>query len=249
MNIRQQKILSSIIEEYTNTAIPVGSEVLMKKYNLKVSSATIRNDMNELEEEGLLYQPHVSSGRIPTDEGYRYFIEEIMKDKDLSREDQQKLQRELLKLKAQNKRLTKTTAKLLSILSGNLAVSGIPNKDEFAEFGMRDLLAMPEFKKLDEVCRLAEVMDSIDVNVDKLAKGMKVGETKIFIGKENPVTEMPDCAMMVSPYKLKSGERGVLALIGPKRMRYAKNKSLLNYMKKLLGASAVIVIVISGINF
>lgn len=245
MNIRQKKILSVVVEEYTNTAVPVGSDVLVKKYNLKVSSATIRGDMNKLEEEGLLYQPHISSGRIPTDKGYRYFVEEIMKDKELSREDQQKLQREMLKLKVQNKRLTKTTAKLLSILSGNLAVSGIPNKDEFAEFGMRDLLEQPEFKKLDEVCRLVEIMDSIDVNVDKLAKGMKMGETKIFIGKENPVSQMPDCAMMVSPYKLKSGERGILALIGPKRMRYAKNKSLLEYMKKLLGSSAVIAIVMN----
>ena len=248
MNTRQKKILSVVIEEYTNTAIPVGSDVLVKKYNLKVSSATIRNDMNELEDEGLLYQPHVSSGRIPTDEGYRYFIEEIMKDKDLSREEQQKLQRELLKLKAQNKRLTKTTAKLLSILSGNLAVSGIPNKDEFAEFGMRDLLDQPEFKKLDEVCRLAEILDSIDVNVDKLTKGLKIGETKIFIGKENPVLQMPDCAMMVLPYKLKSGERGVLALIGPKRMKYAKNKSLLNYMKKILGAPVVLIIAANTLN-
>jgi transcriptional regulator of heat shock response len=172
-------------------------------------------------------------------------VEEIMKDKELSREDQQKLQRELLKLKAQNKRLTKTTAKLLSVLSGNLAVSGIPLKDEFAEFGMRDLLDQPEFKKLDEVCRLAEIMDSIDVNVDKLAKGMKVGETKIFIGKENPVLQMPDCAMMVSPYKLKSGEKGVLALIGPKRMRYAKNKSLLEYMKKILSSASTAIIIIN----
>jgi heat-inducible transcriptional repressor len=245
MNIRQQKIFGAVIEEYTNTAVPVASELIVKKYNLKVSPATIRNDMNKLEEEGLLYQPHISSGRIPTDKGYRYFVEEIMKDKELSREDQQKLQRELLKLKAQNKRLTKTTAKLLSVLSGNLAVSGIPLKDEFAEFGMRDLLDQPEFKKLDEVCRLAEIMDSIDVNVDKLAKGMKVGETKIFIGKENPVLQMPDCAMMVSPYKLKSGEKGVLALIGPKRMRYAKNKSLLEYMKKILSSASTAIIIIN----
>ena len=101
MNTRQQKILSVIIEEYTNSAVPVGSEVLVKKYNLKVSPATIRNDMGKLEEEGLLYQPHISSGRIPTDEGYRYFVEEIMKDKELSHDEQKKLQRELLKLKTQ----------------------------------------------------------------------------------------------------------------------------------------------------
>lgn len=247
MNIRQKKIFSAVIEEYTNTAVPVASELLVKKYNIKMSSATIRNDMNELEKEKYLYQPHISAGRIPTDKGYRYFVEEIMKDKKLTPEEQKKLQRELLKLKVQNKRLTKTTAKLLSVLSGNLAVSGLLKKEEFAEFGMPELLAEPEFKKLDEVCRLAEVMDSIDENVDKLVKGLRIGETKIFIGKENPVAEMPNCAMMVSPYKLKTGEKGVLALIGPKRMKYAKNKSLLNYMKKLLGASAVVIIVMSNL--
>lgn len=247
MNQRQKTILSSVIEEYTNTAVPVASELLVEKYNIKMSSATIRNDMNKLEKEKYLYQPHISSGRIPTDKGYRYFVEEIMKDKKLTHEEQKKLQRELLKLKVQNKRLTKTTAKLLSVLSGNLAVSGLLKKEDFAEFGMPELLAEPEFKKLDEICRLAEVMDSIDINVDKLAKGLKIGETKIFIGKENPVTEMPDCAMMVSPYKLKTGEKGVLALIGPKRMKYARNKSLIEYMKKLLSAAAGFVIIVNVI--
>ncbi|MCX6766134.1 MAG: hypothetical protein NT136_04215 [Candidatus Moranbacteria bacterium] len=245
MNTRQKKILSAVIEEYTNTAIPVASELLVKKYNVKMSPATIRNDMNELEKDDLLYQPHISAGRIPTDKGYRYFVEEIMKDRELSKEDQNKLQRELLKLKGQNKRITKTTAKLLSILSGNLAVSGLLKKEEFSEFGMLELLAEPEFKKLDEVCRLVEVMDSIDENVDKLTRGLRIGETKIFIGKENPLAKMPNCAMMVSPYKLKTGEKGVLALIGPKRMEYAKNKSLIEYMKKLLSSAVVVILVVN----
>jgi len=249
MNLRQKKILSVVIEEYTNTAIPVGSDVLVKKYNLKVSSATIRNDMNELEKEKYLYQPHISAGRIPTDKGYRYFVEEIMKDRELSKGEQQKLQKEILKLKTKNIRITRSMAKLLSVLSGNLAISGIAKKGEFYEFGMSELLDEPEFKKLDDVCRLAEILDSIDENVGKLTKGLKENETKIFIGKENPILGISNCSMMVSPYKLKTGEKGVLALIGPKRMKYAKNKSLLEYMKKLLGSSAVIAIVISNVNF
>src|SRR5665647_120268 len=123
MNPRQEKILATVIEEYTQTAIPVGSQVLATKYKFKVSTATIRNDMTALEEDGYLYQPHISAGRIPTDKGYRYFVEEMMKDKVLSKDEQHKLQREFLKLKAQNTRLTKTSAKLLSHLSGNLAIS------------------------------------------------------------------------------------------------------------------------------
>lgn len=245
MNQRQEKILAAIIEEYTHSAVPVGSQILVEKYQFNVSPATIRNDMMALEKEGLLHQPHISSGRIPTDKGYRYFVEQIMSDKELSREEQQKLQKEFLKLKAQNTRLTKTTAKLLSHLSGNLAISGVIDTDEFAEFGIRELMDQPEFQELDEMCRLVEVLDYVDEKFDTIMKTVREGETRIFIGKENPIDEISNCSMIVSPYKLKNGEKGILALIGPKRMKYAKNKSLIEYMKKLLGSSMVLFIVIN----
>jgi len=131
MNERQEKILGAVVREYTKTAFPVGSEILARKYLLDTSSATIRNDMVFLEKEGFLYQPHISAGRIPTDQGYRYFVEEIMKEKTLSRKEQLNLQREILKIKAQNVRLSRTIAKLLSGLTGNLVISGILEKEEF----------------------------------------------------------------------------------------------------------------------
>lgn len=246
MNSRQQKILSAIVEEYTKTAIPVGSQILVDSYDFKVSPATIRNDMTKLEKDGYLHQPHISAGRIPTDKGYRYFVEEVMNDKELSKEEQQKMQREFLKLKAQNTRLTKTTAKLLSHVSGNFAISGLINSDEFADFGMRELMQQPEFKELDEMCRLVEVLDYLDERFDKIVKDIRENETKIFIGKENPMG-IANCSMMVSPYKLKSGEKGILALVGPKRMKYAKNKSMIEYVKKLLGASMVMIIFVNVI--
>ena len=245
MNTRQEKILSAVIEEYTQTAIPVGSKILSEKYNLNVSSATIRNDMTHLETEGFLYQPHISSGRIPTDKGYRYFIEEIMGDKELSKKEQQKLQKEFLKLKAQNTRLTRTTAKLISHLSGNLAISGILGKDEFSDFGMSELMDEPEFREIDEICRLAEVLDYIDEKFDKLVAEIAEGETKIYIGSENPIDEISGCSMIVSPYRTKEGEKGILALIGPKRMKYAKNKSIIEYVRKILGASLIVVVFIN----
>ena len=239
MENRHKKILSAVVEEYTKKAVPVGSKILKEKYGFKVSSATIRNDMNELEKEGLLHQPHTSSGRVPTDKGYRFFVEKIMPEKKLSLTDQKKLQTELLKLKAQNTRLTRTTAKLLSSLSGNLAISGL--RSDLHDFGLGELLDQPEFQSLDEFTRVAEVLDYIDENIDAILNEVKDGETKIFIGKENPIKEISNCSMVVSPYKTESGERGVLALIGPKRMKYAKNKSLLEYVKKLIGSSPAII--------
>ncbi len=235
MDKRQKKILASVINEYTDSAMPVGSKILAEKYGIDASSATIRNEMVALEEDGYLYQPHISAGRIPTDKGYRYFVEEVMKDRELTKREQNKLQTELLKLKAQNSRLSRTTAKLLAGISGNLAISGLLDKQEFADFGMRELIEEPEFHELDDVCRLAETLDYVDEMFEKIVDELQDGEIRIFIGEENPIDEISNCSMMVSPYKLKSGEKGVLALIGPKRMKYAKNKSLLEYVRKILG--------------
>lgn len=238
MNERQQKVLAAIVELYTETAMPVGSQALVDRFKFDVSSATLRNDMAQLEEDGMLYQPHISAGRIPTDKGYRLYVEEMMGDQELSRDEQRRLQKELLVMKAKQTRLSRTTAKLLSALSGNLAVMGDASKDEFYDFGIKELIEAPEFRELDELCRLVETLDSLDEKFDVLLDKIKDDKTQIFIGEENPIPEISkNCAMMVTPYRNKDGERGVLAIIGPKRMQYAKNKSLLEYVKKLLSSS------------
>ncbi len=243
MNDRQKQLLSAIVELYTKTAVPVGSQVLLENYDFGVSSATLRNDMVALEEEGYLYQPHVSAGRIPTDAGYRMYVEEMMGDEDLSREDQRRLQKELLMMKAKNTRLSRSTAKLLSALSGNLAVSGMVGRDELYDFGMREMIEKPEFQEIDELCRLVETLDTLDEKLDGIMLELKDGETHIFIGNENPITGIDNCSMIVAPYETNEG-RGMLAIIGPKRMDYAKNKSLIEYMRKFLGTSLSIILII-----
>lgn len=234
-----------MIEEYTESAIPVGSKILADKYKFHLSAATIRNNMNELEKTGYLYQPHTSAGRIPTDKGYRFFVEEIMPEQKLNPAEQKKLQAEILKLKAHNQQLSRTAARLMSALSGSLVISGV--KKDFYDFGISELLENPEFRQADEFCRIAQALDSIDENIDAILKKVKNNETKIFIGHENPIKEISNCSMVVSPYKNKKGEQGVLAIVGPKRMRYAKNKSLLDYFKKIMGGAAVIIFVINFI--
>jgi transcriptional regulator of heat shock response len=243
MNTRQRQILSAVVELYTKTALPVGSQVLLERFQFPVSSATLRNDMVALEEAGYLYQPHVSAGRIPTDAGYRFYVEEMMGDEDLSREDQRRLQKELLMMKAKQARLGRSTTKLLSALSGNLAVSGLIDKDEFYDFGMKELMEKPEFQEIDELCRLVETLDSLDERLDTIFAKLGNGETQIFIGDENPIKGISNCSMVVAPYQSSEGQ-GILAIIGPKRMDYAKNKSLIEYMKKLLGSSLPVLVVV-----
>ena len=235
MQERQELILGSIIKEYVDSAVPVGSSLLFEKYDFGVSPATIRAEMLELENEGYLYQPHTSSGRIPTDKGFRYFVDELMREKELTKREQNSLQVELLKLKAQNKMLARTTAKLLSSMSGNLAVSGIIDSDDFYKSGIQNLLSQPEFGNLDSVCKIAEVFDYLDESIDALSKELKnKSEVEVFIGKESPISKTDECSIVVSKYNLKSGEEGLLAIIGPKRMKYSHNVSLIDYLKKLL---------------
>lgn len=238
--------MSAVVEEYTEKAVPVGSKVLSEKYGLKMSPATIRNDMVCLEKEGFLYQPHTSAGRIPTDNGYRYFVEKIMSDRPLSQAEQKKLQAELLKIKAQKNKLSRVTAKLLSSLSGSLVISGA--EDDVCDFGISELLENPEFRQADEFCKVAALLDRIDENVGEVLKKITDGNTKIFIGKENPIKSIPNCSMVVSPYNIKGGKKGMLAIVGPKRMNYAKNKSLLEYVKKIIGTSAFVILIIPNIN-
>jgi len=236
MESRQELILSSVIREYVDSAIPVSSSLLVEKYDFNLSPATIRFEMSELENDGYLYQPHISAGRIPTDKGFRYFVDVLMEDKELSQREQRSLQIELLKLKAQNKMLARTTAKLLAAMSGNLAVSGVIDSDDFYKAGIQKLLSQPEFNDLDSISKIAEVVDYLDESLEELSNELKnKTEVEIYIGEENPICGADECSMVVSKYNLKNGEEGLLAIIGPKRMKYSRNVSLIDYLKKLLG--------------
>lgn len=249
MTPRQETILGVVIREYIDFAVPVGSALLAEKYGFDLSPATLRAEMMDLEEQGYLYQPHTSAGRIPTDEGFRYFVDCLMEEKPLSMREQKALQMEILKLKAQNKMLARTTAKLLSSMSDSLALSGLIDSDDFYKSGTQKLLSKPEFGNLDSICKLAEVLDYLDENAEDLFRRLedKV-DSEIFIGKENPIGFADECSMIVSRYNLESGEEGLLAIIGPKRMKYSRNVSIINYFKKLLGGNLMIFLFLSHVS-
>lgn len=94
MDERKQKVLLAIVQDFIATAEPVGSRTISKKYGLGVSPATIRNEMADLEELGYIEQPHTSAGRIPSVRGYRYYVDYLMKKRELSREEEELIRRE-----------------------------------------------------------------------------------------------------------------------------------------------------------
>jgi heat-inducible transcriptional repressor len=129
---RKAFILATVVYEYINTAEPVGSVTLTQKYNLGVSSATIRNEMAELEASGYLVQPHTSAGRIPSDAGYRTYVDRLMQPETLGKDDARRIRDEFREASRELAEVIEQTTRLLSGLSGNLAIAIAPSRDTHA---------------------------------------------------------------------------------------------------------------------
>jgi len=129
LNEREKSILRNIINYFLLTANPVGSRNLTKKYNLGFSPATIRNIMSDLEDEGFLNHPHTSAGRVPTDKGYRYYVDSLMDPPALGNEEKELIRRELKTFTDETDELFKITSALLSNITNQLAYVTYPNVD------------------------------------------------------------------------------------------------------------------------
>ncbi len=126
LNPRKDAILRALVEEYIRTAEPVASQALAEKYTLGFSPATIRIDMKSLEEDGFIYQRHTSSGRIPTDLGYRYFVEWLMPESTLSAEEQRLIRHQFYQVQFQLDQWVRLSASILSQALGGTAVVTMP---------------------------------------------------------------------------------------------------------------------------
>jgi heat-inducible transcriptional repressor len=126
---RKAYILATVVYEYIATAEPVGSTTLTQKYNLGVSSATVRNEMAELEASGYLVQPHTSAGRIPSDAGYRTYVDDLMQPETLAPEDRRRIRDDLREASRELDDMIESATRLLGRLSNNLAFITKPQPD------------------------------------------------------------------------------------------------------------------------
>lgn len=236
---RQARILAAIVKEYAASPQPVGSEELEKKYDFGLSSATIRNEMKALEKSGLIKQPHTSAGRVPTDTGYRYFITQLMKHVELSAREQARLNQEIQRLQQQHYELGRTITKLLAESSQSAAFALLPEAQSAAGFAniVNSDIEKPNLKAV------AEFLENLDENCKALTT-RGIGEIQTYVGRESPIPLSEDVSMVVTSVKLAGGGRGVVGIIGSKRMKYAKNISLLEYVSKLLSGGGMAVALI-----
>lgn len=232
---RQAQILKAIIQHFIATAEPVGSNTLFVSYSFKVSPATIRNDMAALEEKGFIYQPHTSSGRVPTTTGYRHYVEKLADFEAARKKAQLQLRRTLEQYKTEKAREKIFDAvSLLARTTENVSFATLPDNNRTFYLGLSNILRQPEFQnRTINASEVIEVLEKSDNFINTL-KSLDIDKNvKVFIGDENILPQIQSCSIVVTSYQFEEYE-GFFGLLGPVRMDYAYNMTMIQEIKKLL---------------
>lgn len=233
MHQRQTTLLQGLVREYIRSAEPVSSSHLGDVLALSVSSATIRNDLRFLEAEGYVYQPHTSAGRIPTDRGYRHFVDRLIADLRPNLKKRQAIARQFQKIQTEYPTLERATAKFLARLSHAVAVSSWLRARQVHEAGLDQVIFQEEWEDNNVVRELSLLLAHVD---EYLAHFSRLGQdhTSVYIGHENPIVPAEHLSLLVRSTHLPGQEQLVLILVGPKRMRYQQNILLLDSLAHIL---------------
>lgn len=228
MTERQKLILSAIIEQYAEVASPVGSSLLAKLFH--VSSATIRAEMAELERLGFIMQPHTSSGRVPTDRGYRLYVNDLANEKE--RVPERRGERALT-ARVQGAGLPERTIRnavdTLVELTHNLGLATIGNQLYMS--GLSNLFGQPEFVDAVQVQQVARLLDNLEPWLREAAPNQPLN---VFIGRENPVGRSAGCSLIISRFHSPYSDHSYIGVLGPTRQSYRDVMTLVRHAGEAL---------------
>jgi len=229
---RQKKILSFIVREYSRKGEPVGSKEFSQKFFPDLSSATLRREFFGLAQSGYLLQPYTSAGRIPTDKAYRFFVNEILGNEKNIEEESEHWQKKIQKVKADNKQAISQSIKMIADFCGGLGVGYLPAEGLIYKTGLKNLFAHLAGISFPEINQILEDVELIDQRIENVFEDLMANERAVFIGKESPITRS-DNLSIVSRY-LPLGQKRLILLVGPKKMAYEKNLSILEAIANIL---------------
>lgn len=214
MTERQRAILKSVVEQYAEVASPVGSNLLAKVFG--VSSATIRAEMAELERLGFIEQPHTSAGRVPTDKGYRFYVNEVSDEPDHL--PSARAERALAARAASGgvpERVIRNTVDTLVELTHNLGLATIGNQLYMS--GLSNLFGQPEFMHPGQVQEVARLLDNLEPWLREAAPNEALS---VYIGAENPIGRNSGCSLIISKFRSPYSDRSFIGILGPTRQSY-----------------------------
>lgn len=231
MTKRQRLILAAIIEQHAEIAAPVGSVTLAKLFG--VSSATIRSEMAKLEEMGFIVQPHTSAGRIPTDAGYRFYVNSL---NEAQAEQPQLLDRSARAIEARVSthgdradRAIRSAVDSLVDLTQNLGIATIG--DELYLSGMGNLFSQPEFMQGEHAQQVARLLDNLE---PWLREARPNEPLNVYIGSENPIGKSSGATLIISKFSSPYSDNSYIGVLGPTRQSYAKVMRLVRHTGAML---------------
>jgi heat-inducible transcriptional repressor len=215
MTERQKQILSAIIEQYAEVASPVGSSLLAKVFD--VSSATVRAEMAELERLGFIQQPHTSAGRVPTDKGYRFYVNNIGENKEIAPAERRGERALSARMQpgAAPERMIRNTVDTLVELTHNLGLATIGNQLYMS--GLSNLFGQPEFIQPGQVQQVAGLLDNLEPWLREAAPNEPLS---VYIGQENPIGRSAGCSLIISRFRSPFSDRSYVGVLGPTRQSY-----------------------------
>jgi len=229
---RKRAVLAATINKYIQEAMPVASDDISEEFDL--SSATIRNIFSELEETGFLAHPYTSGGRIPTNKGYRFYVDSLLQQIALLDEEKERIVKKYRKEMRRFEDALEETSEVISNITHYAGiVSFLEWQDKFFYRGISYVLEQPEFRDLDRIRILIRMMEDKQRLLDIINRDFSE-KVKVYIGSEIGSPGMENCSLVVSSYSRKGSPSGRLAVLGPTRMEYKHIIPTLEYISGVL---------------
>ena len=226
MHERRLEILRAIVDEYVATQEPVGSKAIAERHGLGVSPATIRNEMAALEHDGLITQPHTSAGRIPTNSGYRVFVDRIAEVKPLSNPERRAIE-SFMSGASDLEDVMNRTGKLLAQITKQVAVVQMPSQDRVVLSGTANLA----LSNHDEADVLHPILEALEEQVVLLRLLSDTSPTvNVRIGDEQPSVGLRSTSVVTMGYG-----QGAIGILGPTRMDYASSMAAVHAVARYIG--------------
>lgn len=233
LTARQIQILKSVIEEYINTADPVGSETLEKKHNLSASPATIRNEMVRLEELGYLKKPHTSAGRIPTATAMKFYVKQLMKERELSVAEEVAVKEGVWDYREKEQQFLRAITKSLAEKTRTLAIATTDQGDLFAA-GYANILEMPEFYDIDITKSLLAALDEFETLASVFSTVSQDEDIHVLLDEDLGPKLRGPYSFVFTRYQTPMHLCGEIGVLGPTRLNYTAVIPTVRYFGDLI---------------
>lgn len=223
--------MDSIIREYILTAKPVSSQTLEEKRDFGICPASIRIEMQKLTDSGFLAQPHTSAGRVPTDMGYRFFVDNLLEpNSGLARGIDFEADFDIHAEFEDFFRGMQELSKSIAAASDSLVLGYLSNEDVFFKVGWEQVLRQPEFSQKGLIDNFLDYLRYLEANIEEIKPD---SDFELFIGRENPCPSASNFATLSVLIEPSNDKEVLLSIVGPKRMAYDRNIALTNEIIKI----------------